>query len=69
MAVDGVSAESVLAESVRNLNERVDQIQQREKRIDDMSQKIHRLQSVLSSLKVSFHFFDLVQFSSYEHGK
>ncbi|KAL6206626.1 hypothetical protein ACLB2K_023874 [Fragaria x ananassa] len=43
--------ESVLAESVRNLNERVDQIQQREKRIDDMSQKIHRLQSVLSSLK------------------
>ncbi|KAL6201412.1 hypothetical protein ACLB2K_025126 [Fragaria x ananassa] len=39
--------ESVLAESVQNLNERVDQIQQREKRIDDMSQKIHHLQSVL----------------------
>ncbi|KAM5588141.1 hypothetical protein ABKV19_006542 [Rosa sericea] len=43
--------ESVLAESVRNLNERVDQIEQREKRIDDMSQKIHHLQSVLSTLK------------------
>ncbi|XP_050371305.1 uncharacterized protein LOC126789243 [Argentina anserina] len=43
--------ESVLAESVVNLNERVDQIEKREQRIDDMSHKIHHLQSVLSTLK------------------
>lgn len=43
--------ESVLAESIQNLNEKIDYIEQREKRIDDMSLKILHLQSVLSTLK------------------
>lgn len=67
------SAESVLAESIRNLNEKIDYIEQREKRIDDMSQKILHLQSVLSTLKVCFRlqpqFFKHVQFGEYEPGK
>ncbi|CAL9014815.1 unnamed protein product [Prunus brigantina] len=43
--------ESVLAESIQNLTEKIDRIEEREKRIDDMAQKIHHLQSVLSTLK------------------